>query len=609
MNKKNKVSLDKQFLFRLIDLYLPFKWPLLVAFVVLVVNQFANLAPAYLVGLIIDGLSTGATQNYLVSLVVISGVIKVVNVLVIRWRINYEFRTIDYKLPMRLSELTLSQLFTFSPGQNRSQNSGKVQSVISQGENALSSLLPLLLYNMIPIATQVIVATMALLVFDWILGSIVFSMIVFYFLVLFWLQKKFDRKIDAHQDLRDYKNSFQTEILRHLPIIQLSGQEKKTQNRYRHRFGTFASYGERMWPSLIGARNLLSLVIHICESVIILLAVFFVLDGKYGAGAVVTLIMWLQRSTNGINQMSYYHKQVIEYLAAIKKYFTVMDVKPAVREIADPKILDMISGRIEFIDVSFTYPDNSKFLEEVTGTKKQKQKNKPTDTGALKGVNLVIEPGQKVAFVGESGAGKSTIVSLLMRAYDPCKGAITIDGHDLVTLSLKDFRGKIGFVEQNVTLWDSTIKANILYGIPSFEQTMIDNEDIEHIMKLSRVSAFEDRLTDGIHTKIGENGVFLSGGERQRVGIARALIKNPSILILDEATSNLDAINERFIKEAVDVASVGRTTIIIAHRLSTVRDADKIFVLNKGCIVGVGTHEELLASNEVYQNLVQGQLI
>ena len=225
----------------------------------------------------------------------------------------------------------------------------------------------------------------------------------------------------------------------------------------------------------------------------------------------------------------------------------------------------------------------------------------------LKTRAFTIEAGETVAFVGESGAGKSTVVHALIRAQDPEEGQIIIDGNDLRVLDLKRFREAIGIVNQQVSLFDHTLRYNITYGLNGRAAKVTDAE-LDKIAEMSCVNRFFSRLEKGYDTIIGERGVKLSGGECQRVGIARALIKNPDILIFDEATSNLDSENEALIRKSIEKASKGRTTIIIAHRFSTISNADKIIVLSKGEVAGIGTHDELMQNCEPYRRLIQNQV-
>jgi ABC-type multidrug transport system fused ATPase/permease subunit len=290
----------------------------------------------------------------------------------------------------------------------------------------------------------------------------------------------------------------------------------------------------------------------------------------------------------------------------------MLDIEPDVKVIDNPVRPEKFVGRIEFKDVTFRYRsrDGKSVIEDdeedEVDSEDEGTETKKGSKPALDGVSFRIEPGQTVAFVGESGAGKSTLVNALIRAQDPEKGQIVVDGNDLRVIDLKYFRESIGFVNQDVSLFDHTLRYNITYGLNGRAARITDHE-LHAVAEMSCVSGFFDRLEKGFDTVIGERGVKLSGGERQRVGIARALVKEPGILIFDEATSNLDSGNESVIQESIDRASQGRTTIIIAHRFSTIRKVDKVIVLDKGKVAGCGTHQELYLTCEPYRHLAMKQ--
>lgn len=243
-----------------------------------------------------------------------------------------------------------------------------------------------------------------------------------------------------------------------------------------------------------------------------------------------------------------------------------------------------IKGNIVFKDVVFSYPSRK-------------------DVGVLKGINFLVRSGEKIALVGQSGSGKSTIVQLLMKFYNIESGGIIIDGKDLKDYNITQLRQSIGIVPQDVALFGGTIKENILYGNPKATE--------EELMKAATQSnslEFINQFPEGFETIVGERGIKLSGGQKQRIAIARAILKNPVILILDEATSSLDAESEKIVQEALDILMTGRTSIIIAHRLSTIRDVDRIYVLDKGKIIEQGSHNELIEiENGVYNNLAKLQ--
>jgi ABC-type multidrug transport system fused ATPase/permease subunit len=293
-------------------------------------------------------------------------------------------------------------------------------------------------------------------------------------------------------------------------------------------------------------------------------------------------------------------------IGPVTKYFRFLDYQPNVLMPEHPIPIDHLRGRIEFRDVSFSYvgrtgKDELNDEEDDGGADK-------SDTPALTDISFVLEEGKRYAFVGRSGAGKSTLVGLILRAFDPQKGGIFVDGINVRDVDFRKLRQNIGLVPQDVALFDGTLRYNVTFGMNGSAETVTD-EELDRVAKLSRISEFFGKLEDGWETMIGERGITLSGGQRQRVGIARALIKNPHVLIFDEATSSLDTVNEEEIRRSIRDASEGKTTIIIAHRLATVKDADEILVFDGGRLVGQGSHDELLRTSGYYRNLVSSQVI
>lgn len=289
-------------------------------------------------------------------------------------------------------------------------------------------------------------------------------------------------------------------------------------------------------------------------------------------------------------------KQFITDKINIEKYFELLEIKPDVQEAENPIKSDLI-GDIEFKNVEFSYPQRKKNHKDEDVDELQPEM-------VLKGLTFTIKEGEKVAFVGESGSGKSTIANLIRRAFDPQSGEILVNGHNLKDLELKTFLKKIGSVDQEVNLFDKSIRENISYG----SDRILSDEELNKIAKLARIDAFYKKLEHGWDTIVGERGAKVSGGEKQRIGIARSLAKNPEILIFDEATSALDTVSERVVQKSIDAVSKGKTSIIIAHRLSTVKNCDKIFVLKQGILLAEGTHDYLLENCEYYKELVKHQL-
>ena len=268
-------------------------------------------------------------------------------------------------------------------------------------------------------------------------------------------------------------------------------------------------------------------------------------------------------------------------LAAAQRVFMIIDMPEEIAESRDAKQLPEVSGKVEFQNVSFAYDDKGNVITDLS---------------------FSVKPGEVIAIVGPSGAGKSTIANLLPRFYDVNKGDIKIDGHSVREVTLDSLREQVGIVPQETMLFNGSVYNNILYG-----RLDATKEEIEAAAKAANAHDFIMQLTDGYETKLGDRGVNLSGGQRQRIAIARAILKNPRILILDEATSALDTESERVVQEALDRLMVGRTSFVIAHRLSTVKNADKILVLEKGNLVESGTHDELLALDGLYAHLYKIQ--
>ena len=271
------------------------------------------------------------------------------------------------------------------------------------------------------------------------------------------------------------------------------------------------------------------------------------------------------------------YTQIQEASGAIRRVYEILDTAPAIDNPENPIFLENITGRIQFENVSFGYRKEFKILHNIS---------------------FDVRPGQTVALVGPSGAGKSTVIKLLHRFFDASQGSIRLDGHDIRSLDRKSFLNQIALVPQETLLFGGTVKENILYG--KLDAT---DQELEDAAKKANAHDFIVDLENGYETIVGEKGAKLSGGERQRIAIARAILKNPKILVLDEATSSLDNRSEALIQEAVEKLMEGRTTFIVAHRLSTIHKADQIIVLEKGRVVETGQHEELMNNKNLYYNL------
>jgi subfamily B ATP-binding cassette protein MsbA len=310
-----------------------------------------------------------------------------------------------------------------------------------------------------------------------------------------------------------------------------------------------------------------------------------VLEGELTAGSLVSFLLYTITIAASIGALASSFSSYQEAVGAAERVFEILEMTPAITDpVAPAPLVRPVAGRVAFEDVWFRYHDDG------------------AHPWTLEGIDLLVAPGEVVALVGPSGSGKTTLMSLLPRFWDVHRGRVRLDGHDVRSLRLADLRGAIGVVPQEPALFSGTIRDNIAYARPGASAA-----EVESAARAAHAHEFVERLPLGYDTVVGERGIKLSGGQRQRVAIARAILKDPAVLVLDEATSNLDTESERLIEDALSRLLVGRTTLIIAHRLSTVRRADRLVALDRGRIVEEGTHAELLARGGLYARLYQRQ--
>lgn len=389
------------------------------------------------------------------------------------------------------------------------------------------------------------------------------------------------RKISRHsQEKMGQINTTLFETISGIGIVKAFCLESDRWERFREQNQQFFKIMMKSIKREIAVGPLTEFVVITCGVIVLWLAGRQMVSGRLDSGALVAFLGALMALGKPFKRLGRVHTINQKALAAGARIFEILDMPPEIKEKAGATVLTGVKRDIAFKDVWFKYNDRM----------------------ILEGINLKVNKGEIIAIVGPSGVGKTTLVNLIPRFYDATRGAVEIDGQDIREFTLESLRSKIGLVTQETILFDDTITANIGFGRLGARQ-----EEIEEASRIANCHEFIQRMPLKYDTFIGERGFRLSGGQRQRLAIARAILKNPPILILDEATSQLDAESETLVREAIEKLMVNRTVFVIAHRLSTIQHASRIVVLHKGRIENIGTHQELMESDKLYQRLYQNQ--
>ncbi|PWV57562.1 ATP-binding cassette subfamily B protein [Nocardiopsis sp. L17-MgMaSL7] len=383
-------------------------------------------------------------------------------------------------------------------------------------------------------------------------------------------------------------------------LVKLYGRPDEESRTFSDRAARVRDLGVRQ--SVIGGLlfTMLATITALAMAMVYGVGGVLAVDGAFEVGTLVALTTLLARLYGPITTLSNVHVEIMTALVSFDRVFEVLDLEPQIKESPDARPLPAGPLSVEFDRVSFRYPGASE--TSVASLELTPQAEAADDTQVLSEVSFRAEPGQMVALVGPSGAGKSTLTHLVSRLYDPREGAVRIGGLDLRGTTSDSLREAVGVVTQDAQLFHDTVGANLRYARP--EAT---DAELEEALRMARLGALLDQLPNGLDTMVGDRGYRLSGGEKQRLAIARLLLKAPSVVVLDEATAHLDSESEAAVQEALSVALEGRTSLVIAHRLATVREADQILVLEDGRVLERGTHEELLEAGGLYTALYRTQ--
>lgn len=393
-----------------------------------------------------------------------------------------------------------------------------------------------------------------------------------------YINRKMKRQFRANRVLYGDASAQVTEALNGIRLIKAFALEEQEAARFAERCRTYIE-GRRVSTQLVAYfSGSIAFFSNLINVVMMSAGGWLIITGRLRLSDFVAFLLYVNLFMKPLLRLTVLTELYQRGMAGFNRFYEIMQIEPEIQDLPGAVECKDIKGEIVFDHVHFSY-GNGVVLKDLT---------------------LVVKPGEKIAFVGETGAGKTTIASLLLRFYEPQQGRILLDGKDIREYTQQSLRRAIGLVQQDVFLFSDSVNYNIAYGDDSVGQ-----DEIKKAARLAAADEFIERLPETYDTCIGERGVKLSGGQKQRIAIARAFLKNPPVMVLDEATSSLDTATEKLVQESLDRLSANRTTITIAHRLSTIINSDRIFVLQNGVVAETGTHEELMNKNGIYKRLYE----
>jgi ABC-type transport system involved in Fe-S cluster assembly fused permease/ATPase subunit len=555
------------------------------AIFLVIVSQFILVGAPFFLGRAQDAVADAAGRDeafaqvglFIAFFVVGYGALRLLSTLFSEAR-EYVFAPVAQQAQRKIATETFAHLHRLSLRYHLAKRTGGLSRIIERGVRAIDFLFRFLLFNIGPTLLQLVIAGAAFAVayngwFAVIAIVVVVAYVTFTVMTTEW-RLKFRREMNK-RDTESWARA--VDSLLNYETVKYFDAERREVKRYDVAMEAYAKAAIRSRTSLATVNIGQSLLMNAGIVASMVLAAAFILGGDMSTGDMLTITLVLNQLYRPLNILGFAYREIKQALTDLERMFQLLEEPPEVIDAEQATDIKNVRGQVEFDAVDFHYEP---------------------DREILRGLSFKAEPGQTVAVVGPTGAGKSTLSRILYRFYDIAGGSVRIDGRDIRDITQASLRAAIGMVPQDTVLFNDTIGYNIAYARPDASQS-----EIEQAARDAQIHDFIASLPLGYDTMVGERGLKLSGGEKQRVAIARTLLKNPAILILDEATSALDSATEVDIQAALGLASQGRTTLVVAHRLSTIQDADLILVMDQGQIVERGTHAELLAKAGLYADL------
>ncbi len=575
-NKENRA--DWQTIRSLLPFLLEFKWRVFIALSLLVFSKLANVSVPLVLKEIIDAMDKShAVLAVPVFLVVGYGLLRLSSTLFGELR-DAVFAKVTQRAIRRVALQVFEHLHSLSLRFHLERQTGGVSRDIERGTRGIGFLLNFMLFNILPTLLEIfLVAAILFSKYNVWFAVITFvTLLVYIAFTLFVTEWRMVVRRSMN-DLDSKANSRAIDSLLNYETVKYFGNEQYEARRYDENMQHWEIAAVRNTTSLAYLNAGQSFIVAIGITALMLLAADEVVKGTMTLGDLVLVNVFMIQLYMPLHFLGFVYREIRHALADMEKMFSLLHEHREIADAPNAQILSVGKAEVRFEQVSFSYAPDRQILFDV---------------------NFVIPEGHTVAVVGSSGAGKSTLSRLLFRFYDVQHGRILINGQDIRSVTQSSLRAAIGIVPQDTVLFNDTIYYNIAYGRPAATR-----EDIIAAAQAAHIHKFIESLPLGYESMVGERGLKLSGGEKQRVAIARAILKNPAILIFDEATSALDSKSEKAIQAELRTIAQDRTTLVIAHRLSTVVDADQILVMDKGCIVERGSHRELLILNKLYAQM------